>query len=124
MTEQPSASDRDEFREYLTASIAATEQIMRENDDFMLATALGVRRDILRAYDATAADRERERRALAVFEEAQFAMKVLMEEGDGCVLCPLEVECFEPEGIRCLATDFVAAGIRLGILPPEEATNG
>jgi len=48
-------------------------------------------------------------------------MQDLMAKGGGCAVCPLETECFEPEYVRCLATDFVAAGIRLGILPPEEA---
>jgi hypothetical protein len=75
--------------------------------------------ELLKEYDATAPDREREKKALALFEEAQFAMQTLMAKGDGCVLCPLETECFEPEGVRCLVIDFVAAGRRLGILPEE-----
>lgn len=87
-------------------------------------TASDVLWGVLDDYDATAPERERAAKALAVFEGAQLAMQDLMAKGGGCAVCPLETECFEPEYVRCLATDFVAAGIRLGILPAEEAQNG
>ena len=77
--------------------------------------------EVMKEYDRLAPERERERRALQVFEEAQFAMQTLMAKGGGCAVCPLETECFEPEYVRCLATDFVAAARRLDILPAEEA---
>ena len=113
------SEQRDEFRDYLVSQITATEQAMRENDDFMLATVLGVRRDILRAYDATAADRERERRALVVFDDAARIWT------QGSAFCPedctLKAMC-NTYRVSCEA--LTVLGRKRGILPAEEATNG
>ena len=72
--------------------------------------------DVLKEYDATAPDRERAAKALAVFEGAQFALKVMHDGGDGCVLCPVEIEC---DGVSCLACSIANVGKSEGILPEE-----
>lgn len=72
--------------------------------------------DVLHQYDTTAPDRERERKALQVFEEA-----LKWDDSTTCYECPFRPICWMGGRRIDLCTRLVGFGRERGILPVEEA---